>query len=110
MRLEGLVVFLLALVFYNVNEFSWVLFIILLFLPDVGMIGYAINNTVGAYIYNVFHTYTIPLLLVAVSTLLKIEVLLLIGLVWSAHIGMDRALGYGLKYSTEFKDTHLGRL
>jgi hypothetical protein len=26
------------------------------------------------------------------------------------HIGMDRALGFGLKYETDFKDTHLGRV
>jgi hypothetical protein len=27
-----------------------------------------------------------------------------------AHIGIDRALGYGLKYSTGFGFTHLGRI
>jgi len=33
-----------------------------------------------------------------------------IALIWFAHIGIDRALGYGLKYTSGFKDTHLGRL
>jgi hypothetical protein len=109
-RLEGLIVFLLAIGFYYVNEFSWLLFILLLFVPDVGMFGYAINNKVGAYVYNLFHTYSIPLILIGVSMFMKIDVLLLIGLIWTAHIGMDRVLGYGLKYSTGFKHTHLGEL
>lgn len=109
MRLEGFIVFLLAIGFYYVNEFSWIVFIIFLLAPDVGMVGYVVNNKMGAYIYNIFHTYTIPLILVGVSILMKVDILLLVGLIWSAHIGMDRSLGYGLKYSTGFKDTHLGR-
>jgi hypothetical protein len=32
------------------------------------------------------------------------------GLIWLAHIGLDRLLGYGLKYATEFKDTHFSRV
>lgn len=110
MRLEGVIVFLLAIGFYYVNEFSWVVFTIFLLAPDIGMVGYAVNNIIGSYIYNIFHTYTIPLILIGVSILVKVDILLLIGLIWSAHIGMDRALGYGLKYSTGFKDTHLGKL
>ena len=27
-----------------------------------------------------------------------------------AHVGMDRAAGYGLKLPTSFQDTHLGRI
>ena len=33
-----------------------------------------------------------------------------LGLIWLAHIGMDRAIGYGLKYPTNHKDTHLQRV
>jgi hypothetical protein len=32
---------------------------------------------------------------------------LLLSLIWTAHIGFDRLLGFGLKYSNRFKDTHL---
>jgi hypothetical protein len=110
MRLEGFMVFLLAIGFYYVNDFSWWIFIIFLLAPDIGMIGYAINHTIGAYIYNIFHTYVFPLILLGISILMNIDILLLIGLIWTAHIGMDRALGYGLKYSTGFKSTHLGNL
>lgn len=110
MRLEGFIVFLLAIGFYYVNDFSWVIFIVFLLAPDIGMIGYTINNAIGAYIYNIFHTYSFPLVLIGVSILMNVDIFLLIGLIWSAHIGMDRALGYGLKYRTGFKVTHLGKL
>ena len=33
-----------------------------------------------------------------------------VALIWLAHIGMDRLLGYGLKYPSAFKDTHLQRV
>jgi hypothetical protein len=33
-----------------------------------------------------------------------------IALIWFAHIGTDRFLGYGLEYPTRFKDTHLQRV
>ncbi|MFD2445028.1 DUF4260 domain-containing protein [Bacillus sp. CGMCC 1.16607] len=110
LRLEGLIVFLLAIGYYHINGFSWLLFIIFLLAPDVGMIGYAFNNKLGAYIYNGFHTYAIPLTLLLVSFLTNQDYLLIIGLIWTAHIGMDRALGYGLKKISSFKDTHLAQL
>jgi len=110
LRLEGVTVFLLASTYYFLQEFSWVIFVIFLLSPDIGMVGYAINKKVGAYIYNSFHTYIIPLFLIIVAMLTNQEGILMVGLIWTAHIGMDRALGYGLKYSTGFKDTHLGKL
>jgi hypothetical protein len=36
--------------------------------------------------------------------------ILLIAMIWLAHIGFDRALGYGLKYASGFGFTHLGRI
>jgi hypothetical protein len=33
-----------------------------------------------------------------------------VALIWLAHIGFDRALGYGLKYKAGFGFTHLGRI
>lgn len=110
LRFEGLIVFLFAAGFYFLNGFSWLIFLIFLLAPDIGAIGYAINNKIGAYLYNFFHSYAVPLLFIFTSFLLKQDTLLLIGLIWTAHIGMDRALGYGLKNITGFKDTHLGHL
>ena len=110
LHLEGLAVLLLSLYFYSTNDFSWILFIILLFVPDLSMLGYLMNNKIGAVIYNIFHTYIFPIVLIFISLIADQSTLLAIGLIWAAHIGMDRLVGYGLKYPTEFKDTHLNRV
>lgn len=110
LHLEGLAVLVLSLYFYWDSQFSWVLFLVLLFAPDISMLGYVINNRIGARIYNIFHTYTIAIIIIFVGLLFENETALAIGLIWSSHIGMDRMIGYGLKYPTDFKDTHLNRV
>lgn len=110
LHLEGLAVFVLSLYFYGYNQFSWLLFFVLLLAPDIGMLGYLINNKIGARIYNFFHTYTIVIIVIFLGLLLENQAVLAIGLIWAAHIGMDRMIGYGLKYPTEFKDNHLNRV
>src|SRR5690625_4630478 len=110
LHLEGLAVLLLSLYFYWTNDFSWILFIILLFVPDLSMLGYLLNNKIGAVIYNIFHTYILLIVLIFISLLFDYSTLLSIRLIWTAHIGMDRLVGYGLKYPTAFKDTHLNRV
>ena len=74
------------------------------------MLAYGINNHVGAKIYNVCHTYIISILIVLIGVYFKMDIVIMIGLIWTAHIGMDRMFGYGLKYETDFKDTHIQRL
>lgn len=110
LHLEGFTVLGLSIYFYSVHEFSWILFIVLLFAPDLSMIGYVKNNQFGAVLYNIFHTYIIPLALLLIGILIDSHVLLMISLIWIAHIGMDRMVGYGLKYPTDFKDTHLNKV
>ncbi|GAA0471462.1 DUF4260 domain-containing protein [Alkalibacillus silvisoli] len=110
LHIEGLAVLALSIYFYGYNEFSWVLFFVLLLLPDISMLGYLVNNKVGARLYNFFHTYTIAIIVIFLGLLLSSQMTLAVGLIWLAHIGMDRMVGYGLKYPTEFKDTHLNRV
>jgi hypothetical protein len=78
------------------------------------MLGYLYNNKVGALAYNLFHTYTVPVVIIIGSLVFQQYALsgtpLAVGLIWTAHIAMDRMLGYGLKYPTNFKDTHLNRV
>ncbi|KKB42049.1 DUF4260 domain-containing protein [Bacillus thermotolerans] len=107
---EGLAVLVLSVYLYAVNEYSWGMFFLLLLAPDISMIGYLVNNEVGAKCYNMFHTYSLPITMIIVGLLLSYPLVSAVGLIWSAHIGMDRAIGYGLKYSTHFKDTHLNRV
>ncbi len=108
--MEGLAVLVMSICFYAYFDFSWILFFILLFTPDLSMFGYAVNTRIGAIIYNVFHSYIVPIVIILLALLIMYSVLLAIGIIWIAHIGMDRMLGYGLKYPTDFKDTHLQRV
>ncbi|MBO1627523.1 DUF4260 domain-containing protein [Bacillus arachidis] len=109
-HMEGLIVLVASLYMYSLCDFSWFIFFLLLLAPDVSMLAYLINNRIGAQIYNLFHTYIISILLILIGVFLKLDVLLMIGLIWTAHIGMDRLFGYGLKYQTDFKDTHIQKL
>ncbi|GGE35388.1 hypothetical protein GCM10011391_12640 [Pullulanibacillus camelliae] len=111
LRIEGLVVLALCVYFYFFNlQFNWLVFVILLLAPDVSQLGYLQNARAGAVWYNLFHTYSIPMAILACSVLAHNHILLVISLIWVAHIGMDRMLGYGLKYPTKFQDTHLNRV
>lgn len=108
--MEGLGVLVLSLVLYAQHGRGWWLFALLLLAPDLSMVGYLRGPRVGAQVYNLFHTYTAPLLLATVGVGLDHSLLIALALTWSAHIGMDRVLGYGLKLPSGFKDTHLGRI
>ncbi|GCE49909.1 uncharacterized protein DUF4260 [Thermosporothrix hazakensis] len=110
LRLEGITVFLLALLFYGMRGGNWLLFLLLLFVPDLSMLGYLAGARVGAIIYNLIHAYVLPLALLAFGLIGNNTLLALLALIWLAHIGLDRVLGYGLKYPTFFKDTHLNRV
>ncbi len=110
MHIEGLAVFVLSLYFYGTSQLSWLFFFVLLLAPDISMLGYFINNKIGARLYNLFHTYTITIIVIFWGLLVENQTAFAIGLIWSAHIGMDRMIGYGLKYPTEFKDNHLNRV
>lgn len=110
LRAEGLVVLAGALALYALGGYGWLAFILLLFAPDLTMTGYLLNPRAGSIIYNLGHTYSLPLALALVSLGAGFEPGQQLALIWLAHIGLDRALGYGLKYATSFKDTHLARV
>jgi hypothetical protein len=107
LRLEGALVLLAAVGAYAGAGLSWWLFAGLLLAPDVVLLGYGAGPRMGAVVYNAGHTYAVPLLLGGVALGLGHTLLGGIALIWAAHIGMDRALGYGLKSPTGFHDTHL---
>jgi hypothetical protein len=110
LRTEGAVVVVLSVLLYSLHGGSWVLFFLLLLVPDLSMLGYLAGPRVGAAVYNVFHTYALPSALAAYGLLGGSEVSIAVALIWFAHIGVDRMVWYGLKYSSGFKDTHLGRV
>lgn len=107
LKLEGLAVFALSSLIYFVLGGPWWLYLVLILAPDLSMLGYLAGPAVGARIYNLAHTYVGPILL-AIAGVLTASAAVGIALIWCAHIGADRMLGYGLKYSSAFGDTHLG--
>ena len=110
LRIEGAAVLLTACVLYQHLQGSWLWFGVLLLTPDLSMLGYVVNKRLGAVLYNLVHTYTAPLLVGSVLWFCERTGHLWLILIWVAHIGFDRLLGYGLKYETAFKDTHLQRV
>jgi hypothetical protein len=108
LRAEGVFVFILSILLYAHTGASWWRFAVLLLVPDLSMAGYWLGPRWGAIFYNFAHTYIDPLLLAAFAVVSSHPGLLPYSLIWTAHIAMDRALGYGLKYPTGFKKTHLG--
>ncbi len=108
LRLEGLAVFVGALAGYYALDASWLLFVLLLLLPDLAMIAYVAGPRVGAAAYNAVHTYVAPGILAALALVGVAPRAWPVCLIWVAHIGMDRALGYGLKFPSAFRETHLG--
>jgi hypothetical protein len=108
LRLEGLVVLAASIAAYHALGASWVLFALLLLVPDVGLLGYVAGPRVGAIAYNAWHTYVAPGVVGIAALISGRTELWPICLIWTAHIGMDRALGFGLKFATAFGCTHLG--
>ncbi len=110
LRLEGVAVAGAAIVLYFHFGYPWWLFLVLALAPDLSGLGYLAGPSVGAAAYDAAHTYSLPVLLATVGVLTDAEVVGQVALIWLAHIGVDRAIGYGLKYPTGFKDTHLQRV
>ena len=108
LRLEGLAVLALATAAYAQFGAGWGWFALLFLLPDLSFFAYLAGPRAGAAAYNAAHSYAGPLMLLALAVLGAMPGLLAIALVWCAHIGFDRALGYGLKYAAGFRHTHLG--
>lgn len=110
LRLEGLALFAGMTLLYAAWDGSWWLYAILFLAPDLSFLGYLAGPRAGAIVYNAAHSYLAPMALMTSGFLLSSPLALSIAAIWLAHIGIDRALGYGLKYSGGFSFTHLGRI
>ncbi len=108
LRLEAAAVLLASLFSFHLVHGRWLIFLILFLAPDLSFAAYSISRRWAATAYNASHTYVFPVALMLLSY--GKPVLLPYALIWTAHIGMDRALGHGLKYSTGFENTHLGTI
>jgi len=110
LQLEGAVLLAASLSLFASTHQPWWWVPPLLFMPDFFMLGYARSTKFGAMTYNIGHSYLLPAPVALYGIHGHRPLVLGVGLVWLAHIGMDRLLGYGLKYDDSFKHTHLGSL
>ena len=110
LKLEELIMFLISIYLFSLLDYFWWLYPALILTPDIGMIGYAINASTGAMTYNLFHHRGIAILIGFIGFWWLIPELQLTGIILFGHSSMDRMLGYGLKFNSGFKDTHLGKL
>jgi len=108
LRLEGLAVAAVSAALYARSGASWWLFASLWLVPDLSLLGYLGRPCRAARIYNAFHSYVVPAVLGLSAFLLHAQGLMAVALIWANHIGVDRLLGYGLKYGDGFGWTHLG--
>lgn len=110
LKLEELFMLILGIFLFSQLDYSWWWFFGLFFTPDLSMIGYAINPTIGAYLYNFWHHKGLAIILYLAGMLFSIPWLSLAGIILFSHSSMDRIFGFGLKNKQEFKSTHLGEL
>ena len=105
LRVEGAFALGVSILLYSESHTSWILFVVLFL--SLFMLGYLVNTRIGAAVYNFVHTLFAPGILIVIAMLTSRQQLLPFAFIWTAHIGLDRTLGSGLKYPTRFKDTHL---
>lgn len=109
-RLEWVAVAVAAVVLYALTGISWWLFALLILAPDLSMLFYLAGPRAGAVAYNAFHILVLPVLLALAGIWTGHALATAVAMIWVAHIAVDRALGYGLKRASGFRDTHLGRI
>ena len=108
-RIEEFFFFLFSIYLFTLLDFQWWFFPLFLLVPDIGMIGYAANTRIGAIIYNIFHHRAISITLYVIGAFLANRIIQFTGLILFAHSSLDRVFDYGLKYSDNFKHTHLSQ-
>lgn len=109
-KLEELGLFILGIYFFNQMNYAWWWFLCLILVPDFAMIGYFFGDKIGAFCYNFFHHRAIAILVYFIGIYFHQNEIILAGIILFSHAAFDRMLGYGLKYETGFKYTHLGKI
>jgi hypothetical protein len=110
LRIEGATLFAASIAFFAFQNQPWWLYPVLLLVPDIFMLGYVRNTKLGSILYNLGHSYPAAAVLTVVGLVFASSLTVAMGAIWFGHIGWDRMFGYGLKYGTSFKHTHLGDL
>jgi hypothetical protein len=110
LKLEYFALTVAVVAIYITQGFTWYWLIVLFLIFDASLVGYLLNNKVGAVTYNAVHSVIGPAILMAVYIIFDNKALLFIDLLWFFHVAVDRTLGYGLKHFDGFHHTHLGKI
>lgn len=111
LNIEELLLFVGSVILFGIaTEYSWWMYALLFFLPDLAFAAYLINTQVGSWVYNFLHHKGVMIVLILAGYYLSIPLLLAVGIVFLGHSSFDRVVGYGLKFPDDFKHTHLGRI
>ncbi len=110
LKLEEATMLIFSIVLFNQLHFSSWWYLVLFFAPDISILGYLVNTKIGAYSYNFFHHKAVAISVGLLGLYLQNEIYMLVGIIIFGHSSFDRILGYGLKYTDSFKNTHLGKL
>jgi hypothetical protein len=110
LKTEELAEALLALAVFARLPYAWWVLPAAFLLPDLSMVGYLAGPRVGAACYNFAHHKAVAVSLGMAGWWLDQPALELAGTVLFFHSAVDRLLGYGLKYATGFRYTHLGHV
>lgn len=109
-KAEAVTLFAFSIWLFAIQGLDWWWYPVLLLVPDLFMVGYLANTTLGAILYNIGHSIVPGLALIVTGIVIGSPWAIAIGAIWLGHVGMDRAMGYGLKYHDSFKHTHLSDL
>ncbi len=110
LHLEGSAILIAVIALYSMQNFSWWTFALFLLAPDLAFLLYPVNRKAGSILYNLVHTLIFPLAIGLLSAGAGNPPGIQVALIWLAHIGMDRAFGYGFKYLGEARETHFSRI
>lgn len=108
LKLEELGLLILGIYFFSLLDYQWWWFLVLILLPDFSMIAYVFGNKIGAISYNFFHHKGVAIAIYLMGIYYQQQEVQLAGVILFSHSSLDRLLGYGLKYESGFKYTHLG--
>ena len=107
-KIEEAAMFVATIVLFYHKGFTWWLYPLLIFSPDLSMLGYLVNTRIGALTYNIAHNKAVAIIIWLAGVYLCSDGLIITGMILFGHSSMDRLIGYGLKFSDDFKHTHLG--
>lgn len=110
LKLEEAMMFVFGIYLFSLLDYAWWWFLVLILIPDIGMVGYLFGDKAGAFSYNLFHHKGVAIIIYLTGIYFSIPLCQLIGVILFSHSALDRIFGYGLKYDNGFKFTHLGEI